>query len=237
MAAERPELGGEGAGVGLLDELREWRYRDRPVWIPASANRYGLEILDVQRATQEVTAWTSDKTIAESFVETRSLSGQHHRDADRCAWSPLKCDLAYPYETDPPGDGPVFKSPEMEEKWDIYLYDAELFFARSWTDQLVYVAGVDFRASQAVIDSIQRSPSVSEDADLSRKAVDFLLKSHLYDAVVPHPIHREVPESARQIEAHSFNAFGRRAWFASRGDTTSVHIGPGTPQIGQARGS
>ena len=39
----------------------------------------------------------------------------------------------------------------MEDRWDIYLYDGNLYFARSWTGELGHRARVEFQERAAVV--------------------------------------------------------------------------------------
>ena len=52
-------------------------------------------------------------------------------------------------------DGPLFVARQMEDKWDIYLYDGHLYFARSWTGELVFRAVIEFAAPQAVLTTVE----------------------------------------------------------------------------------
>src|SRR5262245_22091409 len=82
---------------------------------------------------------TSDQRIAETFDSLRdSLGTENFRFLPP---QPMEIPTTLQYAHDgSPTDGPVFKAREMEQKWDIYLYSDRLYFCRSWTGALAYVA-------------------------------------------------------------------------------------------------
>jgi hypothetical protein len=54
------------------------------------------------------------------------------------------------------------------------------------------------------------------------RAVDSLIKSHVFGLVVPHPLPPNLALEPAQIVLYSFSLFGRRCAYASFGDTTTV---------------
>jgi hypothetical protein len=89
--------------------------------------------------TMNVVATTEDRKIAEQYVRLRASDGRELiarqiRDAIRIPTS-----LRFPHNG-APLEGVVFKSDEMEAKWDIYFYQSIFLFARSWTGELRFRA-------------------------------------------------------------------------------------------------
>ena len=111
----------------------------------------------------------------------------------------------------------------MEEKWDIYLFNGDLYFARSWGGDLVYKASVKFEQSRIVVTKIlaQREGGTSEN---SVAVVDFLIKSHVYGVVAPHPLPDTPGMPPSQLAAWSFARYGRRGLFGTRSDVTHFTI-------------
>jgi hypothetical protein len=113
----------------------------------------------------------------------------------------------------------------MEDKWDIYLYNGYLFFARSWTGDLIFRAKISFTSTQANITSVDADAEVaSRNPDYIVQQVDFLVKSHLYKREVPHPLPADLPNEVQPIALYSFGQYGRWASFATYEDTSQIRI-------------
>src|SRR5262245_3052913 len=109
-------------------------------WLEATdpKNPFKVRLLNCLPVSQTMMSTTSDQHVAARFLERRRNDGRRH-----CAQTPedpleVHCRLQYPIEGEGlVADGPLHKSSEMEDKWDIYLHDGFLYFARSWTGDLV----------------------------------------------------------------------------------------------------
>jgi hypothetical protein len=73
------------------------------------------------------------------------------------------------------------------------------------------------------------SDAVSVDGDglLAVRQVDYLLKSHLFGRVTPHPLPAGFPVEPRSIALYSFGAYGRRCAFATFADTVAIDLDAG----------
>jgi hypothetical protein len=114
----------------------------------------------------------------------------------------------------------------MEDKWDIFLHDGYFYFTRSWTGILSFRASVRFDETEVKITAVDADSSVVDgDSEMAIKAVDFLVKSHLYRYLCPHPVPNSMrDEDHQKIALCSLGSFGRRGYFASFEDTTKVRI-------------
>jgi len=113
----------------------------------------------------------------------------------------------------------------MEDKWDIYLWDGYLYFARSWTDELIFRAKVNLSDRGMKIPAVDaRSQIVKGDRSLAVRQVDFLVKSHLFKQEVPHTLPLDLPDDPQQIAMYSFQLFGRWASYATYEDTTKTRF-------------
>jgi len=110
----------------------------------------------------------------------------------------------------------------MEDKWDVFLFDGVLYFTRSWTGDVAYRARVTFGDSLAVITEIlsERETGASEDP---LGAVDYLVKSHVYGLVAPHPLPRTDPTHTADLALWSYSCYGRRGICGTMEDVT--HLG------------
>lgn len=194
-------------------------------WIPAEENPFGVELLDCRSYSQSMLSATQNPGIAESFVALRTADGEHYRGRAPADSTTCACDLRYPHKEGRTRDGPLFKAASMEDKWDIYLYDGRLFFARSWTGELAYRATIVFHADSANIVSVEAPKEVVEDDPFHAvAAVDFLNRSHLYRLPIPHPLPKSLGRDPRRLVLFSFSQYGRRALYGSFADTTQLHM-------------
>src|SRR5438093_692870 len=168
----------------------------------ASDNPFGIEIFDCTAFMKDVTSWSSDRQIAESFLRLRSSTGEQYPGRDPEDAHLVTCELSYPCYR-PLSEGPLFKAQEMEDKWDIYLYGSKIYFARSWKGQLVYRASALEDANRLRILQIAHPPD--QDPVYAVRAVDFLIKSHVFGRVVPHPLPSDLGRTPAQIAPYSFN--------------------------------
>ena len=84
---------------------------------------------------------------------------------------------------------------------------------------------VDFQPARANVTRIDFARARHEESADVIRVVDFLIKSHLYGAVVPHPIPADMPNDVEKLAMYSFAQYGRRGLYASYADTTSVPVG------------
>jgi hypothetical protein len=194
------------------------------VWLAPEQNPFGVRVLDCRGFSNEMIALSGDPGVAESFLALRRSTGANHRgtsppNPQRIAFPltyPLSDEFAKVCDVD---DGPVFLAETMEDKWDIYLHDGWFYFARSWTGNLVFRAGVIFTEDQMEVCPMEMEGSYSDDPEFGLRVVDFIIKSHLLAMQVPHPLPPGFPDDATRIAAYSFSHYGRRAAYATYADT------------------
>ena len=113
--------------------LVRWLTKEDP------GNPFVLEGFDCYGFTSSMLSTTKDPEVARSFVTLRSDDGQALRNALPEDSVEIRCSLSYSRDGEI-CDGVLFRSAVMEEKWDIYLYDGRVYFSRSWTGTLAFVA-------------------------------------------------------------------------------------------------
>ncbi|MEZ4651014.1 MAG: hypothetical protein R3E97_19955 [Candidatus Eisenbacteria bacterium] len=199
-------------------------------WIPAEESEFGVEVLDCREFTASVHSLTQDPKIGDAFAALRAVDGREY--LGKTPESPLRleCDLSYSHRGET-RDGPLFKAACMEDKWDIYLYDGGLYFTRSWTGQLAYVAEIRFSESSAnVVSVLAPGDSMSKQPGFHVRAMDFLVRSHLYRQMFPHPLPKSLGRDERAQGLFSFSQFGRYGLLGTFEDIT--HLPP--PKLGRA---
>jgi hypothetical protein len=127
--------------------------------------------------------------------------------------------LQYPLAAALP-EGPLSKAECMEDKWDIYHYVPHLYFARSWSGDLAYRAAVRVDSGRLIVESIE--VATGEPPAYARAAVDYLIKSHVFGAQLPHPLPVDLPPEG--VALFSMSTFGRRCAQGSYGDTTRLTL-------------
>ena len=183
-------------------------------------NPFPVRMLDVRSLTWDVTAFTSDSKVAESYNAQRQSNGREFRDATIPNAVSIPCHLVMPHNGDPL-EGIVFKSSVMEVKWDIYIYDSQFLFVRSWTGELRYRATAEVGSDQITVHSIETSDGNQKTA---RQVVYFLLATHPLDRVLPHTIDSFIPPDPQAIALWSFNMYGNLGCYATYEDITTIPI-------------
>lgn len=182
-------------------------------------NPFVLEGFDCYGFTSSMLSTTKDQDVARSFLALRSEDGQALRDTLPEDGVEIPCLLSYAFGGET-RDGILFKSAVMEEKWDIYLYDNRVYFCRSWTGTLAFVAEL------AQDDNAFRMSRVwapgSNDSAMSVRQVDYLVKSHLYKRRVLHPLPDELERDPDVVAMYSFSQYGRLCCFGSYEDTLGI---------------
>ncbi|MEJ2110640.1 MAG: hypothetical protein P8Z37_12160 [Acidobacteriota bacterium] len=210
----------------LKEKIREeekYASPSEPRWIPASENQFGIDVLDCSSITQGMVAMTSDVKVAMTFEELRSSQGREYRDLKPEQCGTVAYELEYP-PIQTPQDGPVFKATAMEDKWDIYLFNARLYFCRSWSGILGYRANIRSEKDKLYVMQIDYEKTRAENPLDAVRDVDYLIKSHLYGALVPHPLLRNVPSDPMSLAANSFSRFGQRCLYGTYDDTIKFKV-------------
>jgi hypothetical protein len=180
-------------------------------WLEPDQNPFGLRVLDCRSVAASLTSASQDADSIAFFgsAESRSglyLWGLHPEDALQ-----LSCDLRYERITEL-ANGPLFLASEMEEKWNIYHFDGALYFARSWTGRLDYLAHTQLDAGLHVEAVEARPGNVLGPNEMAIKAVDYLIRSHILNERAPHPAPPLTDK--KSLAMWSFSQYGRRGLFA-----------------------
>jgi len=194
-----------------------------PSWIESEDNRFGIRILDCRTIVGNLTAWTSNKDIAETYNLLRTSDGTEHVGQELDDGVVVPVDLQFPYNGKH-DEGPVFKAAAMEDKWDMYLHGDRLYISRSWTGQLCFLADCAFKTDRVKIFRVVACKEFAEgEPAYVERLVDFLVKSHMSNMEVPHPLPKSKCDlSANELAQYSFSVFGRRALFGTFEETKNI---------------
>lgn len=189
-------------------------------WLDAETNPFGVRALDCQPMVGGMPAM-QEPAAAARFAELRQLDGATLRDRHPEDATLIACALQLSFPR-PASEGVVFRAEVMEDRWDLFLIEGWLYFVRSWSGQLVYRASVRFEPGRAFLRAIEApGEAAREDAVFCIREVDYLIKSHALDAMVPHPLPAGLPSDPKQIALFSFSRHGRRGCLASYEDSTA----------------
>ena len=172
-----------------------------------------LHLLDCRGIALTMVSTTQDPEVAASFSHLRSSNGSQH--VGQMPADPLGIDCLLEYDDWPLRDGALFKADEMEDKWDLYQWNGQLYAARSWTDDLIITADLSVQGTHA---SIRRVVAAAErvfgDASFAVRTLDFLIESHVFGRESPHPLPAAYAErSPEDLALFSFSQFGRRGLY------------------------
>jgi hypothetical protein len=194
-------------------------------WLEPPTCPFPFRCLDVRSFSAQMTAAPVDPLVLERFTALRASTGGHVVDLLPKADILVPCELSYPYNGNS-AEGALFKATRMEEKWDIYLIAERLYFSRSWTGELIYLADVRFSFDRVELQAVRAAGrSLKEGAIQIACDVDFLIKSHLFRRAAPFLIPASLPEDDYAAAAYGYSAFGRAAAFATREDPRSLEPG------------
>jgi len=194
--------------VGAEDAL------PRVEWIPAAENPFGVDLLDCAAFCR------SAKVPAK---ELPAIDGERYRGQLPAHAATVPCDLTFPYDGKH-RDGPLFEPEQAEDAWEVFLYDGRLSFVRTWTGELSFVADIAFESGQVRLTSLVAAAEFADDPSHARAVVDYLIKSLLHGAFVPHPLPPRLSKEPRALAEYSFALYGRRAQFGTFSDTTQFRV-------------
>lgn len=185
-----------------------------------SDNPFNKRILDIRSFTGTMVATTSDKSIAKQFQQLRNSVGEEYRGVQIPNSRLTHSDFEYPHNGSELR-GAAFKADSMDCKWDIYVYDNQFFFARSWTGDLVYKAQAEILPDKIILKGIEHKSKI--DSTEALNAVHFLMKSHALGQPFPHKVPLEITDE-KEIAMWSFSQFGNRACYATYDDIVDTRI-------------
>jgi hypothetical protein len=182
-------------------------------WYTLPVDGEEVSYLDCRPFCLTMSSLTGDKETVNTFGRLRSDNGGYFRGKTPANHGQLDCAITIPF-TGILKNGPLYKATQMEDKFDIYHYDGMLYFARSWSGLLLIKANVSLEKDGLKISQIDYDKNYY-DASYCLAVMAYLLKSHMLDMVVLHPLPSKIGNNIRDILLYSFSEFGRRGWFAS----------------------
>lgn len=198
FSAPRPDLSGK-----------------QPAWIDASESPFGVRALDARPITLGTLSASKDPVMASNAVsyggETgRSFAAQRPRSA-RVAEVTLR------YRA-PDGvhDGALFIPTEMEDKWALFVADGALLLVRSWRREVLLRAPMTLDGDEVVIGPLHGFVCREDEGDdYTRRALDFILRTHALELPWPAPLLPDGDDDPRARAMECMSMFGRAAHYAT----------------------
>ena len=192
-----------------------------PKWLSKynPCNPFSLNGFDCHDYVRSLLSTTLNQDVALSFGSLRNSDGQNLRGSRPENAIEIPCMLSYEHGGEI-SEGILFKSAVMEEKWDIYLYDGCVYFCRSWTGKIAFVAEISPVERSLQVSRIWAADSY--EPALAIQQVDFLIKSHIYKRQVPHPLPSDLQRESDAVGMYSFAQYGRLCSFGSFESTLSA---------------
>lgn len=191
----------------------QWLSKDDP------KNPFVVDGYDCLAFVRSMLSSTQDPGVAASFTELRGSLGQEHVGRFPSDSVALDCRLAYPFDGET-SEGVLFKAARMEEKWDIYLYGDRLYFSRSWTGGLAFVAQFGVAGGSLTISQISASSSgTGMDYRYAVRQVDYLVRSHILKESLPHPLPTGLDRDPASVGLFSFSQYGWLCCFGTFDET------------------
>ncbi len=190
-----------------------------PRWIDGANSPWGFPVFDCRAIATTMSASASNNDVAEQFVALRSSDGSHLFGKRPANAVQIEVDITYPVSLrNLPDRGMIFQAESMGDKWDIALDANVVTFARSCTGEVVYNCNLVRVNDEYRVSAIVVSEDMIDESDVyfHVHVVNFLLYSHVFDVVYPHPLPLTGDMSEDDILLHSFTAYGQRGWFATR---------------------
>jgi hypothetical protein len=196
-----------------------------PRWIPAAESPFGCDVLDC-RPWIAGRAAAPDTAAAARFAALRGADGTAHRGRAPEPPATLECRLEWAW-TAPATDGALFLAAVPEHKWDVFLWDRDLYLARSWSGALEYRAAATLGPGRLRVSAVTARREVAEaDPAFALATVDFVVRAHLLGEEAPHPLPAGVAGSPEELAALSFNLFGSAARWAAAAEDVLALRGP-----------
>lgn len=190
-----------------------------PIWREATANPFGIRVLDLTPTTRGLTAWSGNPACAKKAISWAGSTGSELDSTDLGGVSPIRCELRYPVA---PvfADGLLFVPSGMEDKWVLAHRGQELMAARSWTGIVDVVAQSRREDDVLLVSELRVRPgsTLQQFSDIV-PIFDWLIRSHALGQALPLPVDDDALAHLEESPLDAFSAFGQRAFCAARSGT------------------
>ncbi len=187
-------------------------------WLQPHENGFGQRVFDCRKIALHFNSSTRNQDVIQRFEKLKRSNGKEYD--MQLPQQPVKYrfDVTYPKKNYSSHEGAVCKATTMEQKWNIYRWGNRLYFVKSWTGELKYVAVCSEDTENVTIHYIYADADLIYERDVAYigRRLDFLIQSHLFQKNLPHPLPNYLEQDDDQtIISFSFSEYGNKGCFAT----------------------
>lgn len=184
-------------------------------WIEATANPWGVRVLDVRPVTLAMLSTSTDPQCAANAVSFEQDDGASFIGDEPPVRRVAEASLRFPIDRIL-ADGVLFVPREMEHKWALFYHAGRVICVRSWLRKVQVVACVELHQDYVEIAEVRGTFGMeNEEPEFTRRVLDYLLRSHALDTVYPAPLPINVEADPKAAAMWCMSMFGNRALFAT----------------------
>ncbi|MCC7572486.1 MAG: hypothetical protein KO464_03750 [Candidatus Methanofastidiosum sp.] len=208
---EKLENAKPGDTISFGDEVEHYE----PRWLKEDETPFGAVLFDTREYAINMRSHTTNKDILEKYIAMQASDGKEYLKDNFENGVKIKCNVDFPFPDASLPDGILFRSEAMEEKWNIYKYDGHIFFVRSWTGELRYIADYEETEEGFLVKEIAMGKDAFHEDKIGFyvNEVHFLIVSHALGYLIPHPLPHDIQDKPEEILKFSFGEFGNRGYF------------------------
>jgi hypothetical protein len=181
-----------------------------PVWHAETI--YGVPVLDLRPFTENVTAWSEDKRMAENAQSYSGLDGPEL--ARQKPPSKAVAGVELRFRADGPvRDGVLFLPDGMDDKWALYVHAGRLLVVRSWHREVWLTAGIRVEGDVAIVGPIRGQLFDGASPDDTARDLAWLIRTHVFGEILPLQLASEPAADVAPIGL--FSTWGRHAKLAT----------------------
>jgi len=184
-------------------------------------NPFDAPIMDIRAHALNVIATTSSESVVENFSRSRNSDGREFVGMEPRSLVSLETEITYPHNG-AKLEGIVFKSLEMEVKWDIYAYGEWFYFVRSWSSDLVYKVKYKNTGNSLVLTQINAEDECTEE---TAQDIHSIMLTHALGRVWPFHLPEIMWDAdGKFIALYMFLSFGSKATIVTKENVFKIQI-------------
>lgn len=186
-----------------------------PRWLDEDETPFEARLFDCREYALHMVSNTTDANILNKYIAMQTSDGREYIKNNFGDGIRIKCNVDFPFPDNDLPDGILFRSQMMEEKWNIYKFEGQIYFVRSWTGELRYITDYEKTEDGFVIKEIAMDKELFQENKIGFyvNEVHFLLISHAMGYLIPHPLPPDIEDTPEEILKFSFSEFGNRGYF------------------------
>ncbi len=184
------------------------------VLVPEDQNPWKVPVLDLRPFTLTMHSTSQNVECATNLTSLMGNDGRAFIGAGPTTKNTASCSLSY--VTDGKLlDGSLFSPKAMEHKWALFFYEGKIIVVRTWQRAVIMLANTVQKDDHIEIDSFEGSFSETGDVDEDTRVLDFLVRSHALNQIVPAPLDENLMNEPKVAALSCFSLYGSMVQFAT----------------------